>query len=243
MKDSLNRKIILSLSAALITGTAMAQDSQQPMADEPTFRQIFRQSVEEAASLESMRRRDAFTVEVSAALTNPKDLTLSNKYFEVPHARSGTNLPGVQFGFAFGLASSSHFRLGGVATTGYSYSQYVGKAKSLGTGYESMDSIRLQRVPLLLGTRATYDMGPIALFIEPAAGVQWLSQTGYLDGISQNFWVPTAAVTGGLVLFDQTSRSNSWFGGVRLAMGIEHSFSSAQRIDMKHLEVGIRARL
>lgn len=242
MKSTLKARIVFSLTAVLATGTTFAQEDK-PMTDEPTFRQIFRQSVEEAASLESVRRRDAFTIEVGAALTSPNELTLSNKYFEVPHARSGMNLPGVQFGFAFGLASNSRFRLGGVVTTGYSYSQYVGKAKSLRTGYESMDSIRLQRVPLLLGTRATYDTGPVALFVEPAIGVQWLSQAGYLDGVSQNFWVPTASVTAGLVLFDQSSRSSSWFGGVRLAAGIERDLGSDQKIDMKHFEVGIRARL
>ncbi|MBS1985383.1 MAG: hypothetical protein JST16_14555 [Bdellovibrionales bacterium] len=242
MKSTLNTKIIFTLIAGFAAGTALAQEDK-PITDEPTFRQIFRQSVEEAASLESVRRRDAFTIEVGAVLTSPNELTLSNKYFEVPHARSGTNLPGVQFGFSFGIVSNSRFRLGGIVTTGYSYAQYVGRAKSLKTGYESMDSLRLQRVPLLLGTRATYDAGPVALFVEPALGVQWLSQAGYLDGVSQNFWVPTAAITGGIVLFDQTSRSSSWFGGVRLAAGIERSLGSDQKIDMKQFEVGIRARL
>lgn len=243
MKHIFNRKLSFGLGVTLAAGAAVAQDSGRPISDEPTFRQIFRQSVEEAASLESMRSREAFTIEVSAALANPSELTLRNKYFEVPHARSGVTLPGVQFGFAFGLTSSSRFSLGGVITAGYAYAQSIGKAKSLKTGYESTDSLRIQKVPFLAGARATYDTGPVALFIEPAVGVQWLGQTGYLDGVSQSFWVPTVTATAGIVLFDQAARSNSWFGGLRVAAGFERALGSDQEVNMKRIEVGIRARL
>ena len=242
MNFPIKAKLIFSVSAGLLATAAIAQNSQQPISDEPTFREIFKQSVADASSLVSMRKRDSVAVELSGTVETPTNVVLTNKYFEVPHSDSLSNLPGFQMGFSVGLVSSSRFQLSGIGQTGYAYSQFIGSVKSTKTGFTSADSLRLQRVPLLAGVRATYDSGPVSVFVEPALGMQWLSQNGYLDGVSQNFWVPYASASAGVLLFNQ-SGSSSWFGGIKIAAGFEKSVGSEQKFEARRYELGIRARL
>ncbi len=231
----MNFKLAL-LGTLAFSPFCFAQDTDA-LTDEPTFRQIFRQSVEEAASLESFSKRESLAAELSAIVANPKDIVLSNRYFEVPHANA---LPGIQLGLFAEVAHVSRFRFSGVAGLGYAFHQTVGQGRSMTTGLSSRDSIKLQRIPFSFGLRAVVDAGIAEFFVEPALGVQWWDQSGFLDGVSQSFWIPSFSASGGVILFGRTS---GWFGGLKLAGGWEKNIGSGQRAELTQFQIGIRARL
>lgn len=235
-------RFVIFIAVASISAAVRAQEARE-LSDEPTFRQIFRQSVADAASLESARRRDALTLELSGLVVSPEKLVLTNAYFKVPHDRVFTSLPGFQASGSFGLAGARWARLGGVVSTGYSYVQGVGRATSQQTKQASIDALTLQRIPLTAGLRATFDSAWASFFAESAIGLQFLTQTGRLDGLSQSFRVATASGTVGVVLFDQTLRSNDWFGGLKLSAGVEKALGTSQTLQLKRFEAGLRARL
>lgn len=233
----------LALAGCAVLGVARAQEPSK-LPDEPTFRQIFHQSVEEASTLTSSRRRDSLTLELSGTFRSPETLTLTNPYFKIQHADQLDRLLGFGLGVYAGLLGSESAQLGAGLNTGFSYVEYVGRAQALKTGLVALDSLSLQVIPLSLGVRGSYALGPVSLFAEPALGVQWIGQSGSLDGDKKNFRVPTWGVTGGVLIFDRVASSaGRWFGGLRLAAGVEKSLSDEQRLAMRHFELGLRMRL
>lgn len=229
--------------STLCSFSVRAQEAAK-LPDEPTFRQMFHQSVEEASTLTSSRRRDSLTLELSGAYHSPQTLTLTTPHFKIQHADTLDRMLGFGLGVYAGLLSSENAQLGASLNTGFSYVEYVGRVQALKTGLTALDSLNLQVIPLNFGVRGSYALGPVSFFAEPALGVQWIGQSGSLDGDKKNFRVPTWGLTGGVLLFDRVASSaGTWFGGLRLAAGVEKSLGEEQRLSMRHFELGLRMRL
>lgn len=214
------------------------------LSDESTFRQIFRKTVDEAATLEDSRSKSAWVVEAGGQMFVPRNFTVTNSYFEVPYSSTFTNIAGVGLEMSWGVFSHSSFLLSGVVGGGYRYGQALGKARSLKTQQWMTDSFRLQDVSSFVALRAAYSYSFATLFVEPGIGMHRVNQNGYLDGLSEGFWVPATNLRAGLVLFDQTqTQRNAWFGGVGASVALENSFSSKQKIQGRIFNLHLRARL
>ena len=147
-------------------------------------------------------------------LTN---MNLKNKYFEVPYSSNVSALP---YGFIQGSKSIFTFGPGSFNTygmIGYSNQQGVYEVKG-SSGIALKDTVTMQWVPVEIGT--SIDVKLFSGQVQPAVivgiGADWITQTGTLDGMNQNFWIPHTSV-GPAITFFGSSDNAPGFDGITVA--------------------------
>jgi len=236
--------------AATQTGIAVKEssgESQGIMVDPSNFKEIFHQSVSNQSETLA-KENGGFDVEVAGQYTSLSELTLANSYFDVDYSNSFRSLPGIFVGgvvevFQVGdLTGAPAFSL----AYGFKESKTAVRSKK---GAQLNDVVAIHSVPLLAGFELKQRIPgarQFSVFLTPSVGLNWLNQTGSLDGISQSYWVPNLGVRTGLVLFELESpsiKSGRWFNGVTLSGSRRASLQSAQRFSVWSIELGLRILL
>lgn len=185
----------------------------------------------------------ALTIDSSLRIFFPRQLELANNYFEVDYAANTKSVPGFVVGPHLPLAvSQSGAKLSSFFNLGYAYSQGIYDAES-DSGLAVEDAVELQWIPLQAGldaaTRPFTSQGMV-FGLATSVGVDWLTQSGELDGMSQTFWVPRYEAGPSLTLFSNTAASRGGFGGIRLGALYYSSFATPQRSRGVAADLGAR---
>jgi hypothetical protein len=222
--------------------TAVTEPSAPTLqTDESTFKQIFENNVS-AAIQDSGANESTFDAEAQVSYATLDQVSLSNKYFDVPLSDGMSAIPMFQMNFSYHVFSWRGLRIDPVVSVGYGFREALVNVRSK-QGLSLRDNIQVHMIPLSGSARISYQL-PFASFIKiearPGIGVQWLYQAGALDGIDQGFWIPMGYVSAGLNLFDQSQKSNSWFGGVSVTGTRAINLTSDQTSKLWQLDLGVR---
>ena len=209
--------------------------------DESTFKQIFENNVA-AAITESGANQTTFDAEIQVSYATLDRVLLKNKYFEVPLSDGMSSMPMFQMNFSYRFFSWQGLAIDPVVSAAYGFRESLVNVRST-QGLALKDNIQVHMIPLSGSARLSYKL-PFASFIRievrPGIGVQWLYQSGVLDGIDQGFWIPYGFLSAGLNLFDQSQKSNSWFGGVTLSGTRAMSLAGEQTTRLWQADLGVR---
>lgn len=206
-------------------------DSAQFTIEKNLVEKLFSQSVSEQPSM----GESSFLMDLGFGQFYPQEMNLKNKYFSVSYK---DNLR------AFSLISASlakrilQGKMNLLVRTGYAYTQGVFKVHGE-TGSDHSDSVSTQWIPVQAGVSAdVFSIAFIKFKTQMGLGEDIISQTGTLDGISQNFTIPHIFGGFSLSLFEQ--RNQSGFEGVSLTSQYQKSFDREQ--SMKGWSFAISSR-
>ncbi len=234
---------------------AIAQSPETPKTNAPSgsdfqvdkglFDQLYQESLRHN-TVDEPSLSSAVRLSINASLLSVSELTLSNKYFEVPYAAGMGILPSLQIAAQIQFAQYAGLSLSGLAAAGYSYYEGVQKAysKTALVNTERTTLITVHRVPLYLGAKLDYSipsLSEIRPFVVAKTGAQWFYQSGALDGLEQGFWIPFVEWGGGLTLFEGASQD--WFRGISFSVSSHTGLGNAQVVRAIAFDLGINILL
>lgn len=227
------------LVVLLVTPAVLAQNTAQKAKEVPTEEvpglvvsegvsdQIYKQTTMSVSS----SGMSAVTVDSFFRVFRPEELSLRNNYFEVAYADNVRTIPGFIVGPELPLAGGKGGgRLSSFFHIGYSYVQGVYDAET-DSGLAVRDAVELQWVPLQAGLEATtrsFTTQGLAFGFLASGGVDWLTQSGELDGMNQTYWIPRYEVGPSFTIFSHQQPDRGGFDGIRVSAVVYRSFSSPQ---------------
>lgn len=214
------------------------QDQPSFSVDEAVSERIYQHSLTKAGA----RPDDSLLVDSSWRIFMPAQFTLKNKYFSVPYAENSRSFSGIMIAPQIPIGYLGSAKIALFSQLGYIYGQDIFDIQS-DSGLAVKDAIELQWLPLQggleLSSRA-FTTQNIRFGLLTAGGVDWLTQSGQLDGVNQTFWVPRYEVGANLALFSPDRRSEVGFSGIRLSALLYRSFATAQTSKGWAADVGTR---
>lgn len=202
----------------------------------------------EKSAATTPRQDEAYkSLGVSAGLEygyfKPTQFTLKNKYFTVPYEKNVPNFNLVSLGFNTPLSLTERGLWSGFFSVGYAYAQDIYSVQS-NNGLTLKDTMTLSWMPVLGGTHFTYQMKGVN-FVRPGfrlgAGVDYISQSGELDGMQQVFWLPHVAAGPELLFFPRQLRSpDPGFEGVAVSALYHQGIASEQKLKGWSANVGTK---
>jgi hypothetical protein len=201
----------------------------------PSFGATETSPVEEEVDFEESKQIWYLTPQLS--VISPREISLSNKAYDIPYAETLTGLPAFHLGAGTSLGEVStslgDFEFFGMARIGYT-------AKSLPVNLQSREhaterrsgEIKLHWVPLAGGVEIRYSV-PGFPFVRPVltagGGVHWMYQHGQFNSVNDSFWIPHFFIMPGIAFFESKSPTD-WFGGFTFGVTYQDSFASRQKV-------------
>jgi len=225
-----------------------ASSSPAISVDESNFKSIFTSSLQ-SQSHEMRDKTNGFEMEVQGRFVTIKELGLSNPSFTVNYEDGMQNMPMVQIGGGAKLWQRNRFDLSAVFSGGYGFKEERLSATTK-EGTKLVDIVGLHVVPLTAGLEFRQGLGFLrgtSIFATPQAGMLWLRQSGSLDGMEQNRWIPFYGVRAGVVLLRPEAKGSvaedSWFDGLTASWTLQNSLGTEQKLDTTSIDVGLRLLL
>ena len=216
--------------------------------DESNFKSIFTSSMQ-SQSHEMRDKTNGFEMEVQGRFVTIKELGLSNPSFTVNYEEGMQSLPMVQIGGGTELWQRNRFDLSAVFSGGYGFKEERLSATTK-EGTKLVDIVGLHVVPLTAGLELRQGLGFLrgtSIFATPQAGMLWLRQSGSLDGMEQNRWIPFYGLRAGVVLLRPELKASvvedHWFDGVTASWTLQNSLGTEQKLDTTSIDVGLRLLL
>jgi hypothetical protein len=253
MKNNiLTRCLHVVAGVSLLTCQAYAREehatTEVPSTETPSLRidqdvsdKIYLKS-KVSSSVNEASKTPIFSLESSARIFFPGHFELKNEYFIVPYGENTSSIGGVMIGphvpfFSLGTTEVTAF-----TQLGYAYSQGIYDVKSE-SGLTVKDAVELQWIPLQAGFELNsrpLTRQQILLGASSAAGVDWYTQSGQLDGMNQTFWVPRTEFGVHVTLFSQGRAAKVGFEGIRISALAYRSLASEQVNRGTAADIGLR---
>lgn len=188
----------LLVSFELFAQSAPAQKDELLMSKE-NYQKIFSDSYNSSLEKEFSPQKNDFKGQLQYGQIN--ELILQSKYFTVPYSDVIQNAVSVEAALERRLLRLGRYQLSAAASWTYSYLE---KKMTIypSAGGQLVDVVRLHWLPLGIGPTLSYQIpvGSSALTLATGlkGGWQWLSQSGSLDGMNQNFLVPFYNIEGAI---------------------------------------------
>ena len=250
-------KHILFIGCALMITMASGQARAEvhshpsPSADDAQFRldpgmvdKIFHET-ETASHRGNQTAANAVSFGVQASYLNFGELRLENAYFKNDFAETLGTAPLVQVGAMLPGFVVGPFVMRGELSAAFGVREALVNVSTL-AGVAFRDIIRLHWLPITAALRIEFTPGGaewITGYLRLGAGVEWIAQSGRLDGMSQNYWIPFATVGAGVRLFDARRDKNGWFGGLVLGASAGQSVASSQTFRFWSADAGVEVLL
>lgn len=224
----------------LFAAASTTVDSSQFQLDKDLVNSLYNEAVTEAkidtrSAISRLRVKTEFTYLV------PTAITLSNQYFDVDYGNGFSGFPGINLSVAQNVFTWKALAVSLSGKAGFARKEALTVVSSK-SGAPFRDMIQLTRIPLAGGIRgdlAFSDAVRVKPYVEAAAGVQWLYQSGKLDkALEQGFWIPFYEVGLGTNLF-AGANATDWFGGVDVGGSIQRSVGSEQVTNSWALQLGV----
>jgi len=232
------------LWAVGVSGAGWAEEKSEFTLEKGLLETIYQSSLKETAVV-SPQSFSAYVVTAQISFMNPEKLRLTNQYFDVSHVDSLKGVPSFNLSVGGPLAGGSGLTLSSTGRLGYAFRESVTKVQS-SSGSEFVDLVKMHWLTLGGGLELDYQIAGFS-YVRPFAGVdagvQWLYQSGKLDGLEQGFWVPFLQARAGLNLFARPRVSSEWFGGVNVGGAIRRSVASVQQVDSWSFDLGMNLYL
>jgi hypothetical protein len=165
------------------------------------------------------------------SVVSPSEFILTNSEYSIPYSTLLLGMPAVYMGIATPIKKEKGLQISLMGRIGYSYKSgdFILTSHS---GEQKPSHLTLSWLPVSVGTIAEYSI-PGVPFLKPmltfGLGAEWLRQTGTLDGISTNFWLPYFYVSPAIGFFDTAMTSIDWFGGFTFGVTYQDSFGKKQK--------------
>jgi len=199
---------------------------------------IFRSSSEEQGAATTS---SGFTVSPGLSVVTFSKLALRSPYFVSNLAEQVGSIPSFQLTFNTGFFRWSDILFSGDLRLGYGFKESVFQVVS-STGSAFSDLIRLHWLPFSLSSVIEYQPSAISflsLMVKGGIGTQWISQSGRLDGISQNFWAPFIVGGAGIRVGDLSQNGKHWFGGVLLSATVAQGLVASPEVGFSSLDLAV----
>ncbi len=238
----------LFIFIASSTGFASEVTNQKPQVQvtPDIVDKIFKNAIKQVDELSGTSHSE-FTLVTEVGQFAPSTMTLANSYYEVPYESYWKSILMVNIMFQNGFFKEGAAVFKGVGGLSYSYQERLARVKSKKSlnGSERTTLLRAHSLPLYAGLDFEYqrwvDFSP---YVSARVGMQWVYQMGNLDGLEQGFWVPFYQLGVGVTLFEPiTESSRTWFGGLKVSVMNQRSFSSSQTIDGLSTNLGVILKL
>ncbi len=225
-----------------------ASSSPAISVDESNFKSIFTSSLQ-TQSHEMRDKTNGFEMEVQGRFVSIKELGLSNPSFNVNYEEGMQNMPMVQIGGATKFWQRNRLDLSAVFSGGYGFKEERLSATTK-EGTRLVDIVGLHVVPLTAGLELRQGLGFLrgtSVFATPQAGMLWLRQSGSLDGMEQNRWLPFYGVRAGVILLRPEAKASvtedHWFDGLTASWTLQNTLGTEQKLDTTSIDVGLRLLL
>lgn len=216
--------------------------------DESNFKSIFSSSLKNQTH-EVRDKTNGFEMEVQGRFVTIKDLGLNNPYFNVNYEDGMQSMPMVQIGGGFKLWERNRFDISSVFSGAYGFKEEKLTATTK-EGTRLVDVVGLHVVPLTAGLEMRQGLGFLrgtSVFLTPQVGVVWLRQSGSLDGMEQNRWLPFYGARTGLILFRPEAKAtvadDHWFDGLTASWTLQNSLGAEQKLNTTSIDIGLRLLL
>lgn len=187
---------LLLVSFEVFAETTSTEKEELLMSKE-NYQKIFSDSYNSSLEKEVSPQKNDFKGQLQYGQIN--ELVLQSKYFTVPYSDVIKNAVSAEAALDRRFLLRGRYQLSGSASFGYSYLEKK-MVVYPSAGGQLTDVVRLHWMPLGIGPTLSYKLpvGTSALTLSAGlkGGWQWLSQSGSLDGMNQNFLVPFYNVEG-----------------------------------------------
>lgn len=242
---------ILALLGGLFLG-AFELYAEEPKKDEElqmskeNYQKIFSDSYNSSIEKEISPQKNVFKGQIQYGQINK--LVLQSKYFTVPYSDVVDSAMSAEASLEKQLFSRGRYFVNGGASFAYSYLE---KKMTVypSAGGQLTDIVRLHWIPLGLGPTLSYALPLGQSTLNFSAGIkggwQWLSQSGSLDGMNQNFMVPfynlEGAVSYGLGKINLLTQDHDQ----SLVLGVSRlsSIDEKQKVNVLKLGAGLLIKI
>ena len=206
---------------------AQAQDASEFHIAPDLVDKVYARSVDKQLP----RRESVGAVGFEVGQLMPQTLEVSSPYFKVAYQDSVTSVPVATIRVVSAPIGRGYASTRAHGSLGYGYTQGVYTVRN-DAGIDAKDTLELQWVPVRAGV-ATETRRPIFGVVSPgihaAIGADWLVQTGTLDGIAQNAWLPSTSAGPQLTFLPSVDGESTGFSGITLSA----AFLSARRAEQR----------
>jgi len=179
------------------------------------------------------------------SIVTPQTLRVTNSYFDVSHADSLRGVPSFGLSVQSPWQRFSGFTLSPLGGLSYAFRESATRVRS-SAGPELIDLVKVHWLTVDVAMTLDYDIPNLSWlrpFVQVGGGVQWLYQTGNLDGLEQGFWSPFYAGKAGLNLFTRPRVRTEWFGGFVVASTLRRSVGAQTKIESWSFDLGLNLYL
>ncbi|MCX6117512.1 MAG: hypothetical protein NT027_08225 [Proteobacteria bacterium] len=185
----------------------------------------------ESKTVRSEDQKGGISSHTSLGIYMPSKFILKNQNFSVDYTDNTGSISGAFGGPEFIVLTNDHFQLNSVTHFGFFYDQGIYHVESE-SGLSVQDEVALQWIPIQTGMELSskpLTQYNIAIGIAASAGVDWLTQTGKLDGMNQSFFVPQMEIGPVVTMFSRSQCTEHGFDGIQIALKKYASFASNQQ--------------
>jgi len=181
----------------------------------------------------SPSRPELFPMELTGTFSviNPSRLVLSSREYQVSYSKNLLGFSAFQMGLGVPLKQWGNFQFSTLTRLGYAKNQGTYSLTAM-DGAKSQSEVSLHWVPLSGGIKTEYAIPSFDLirpYLAISGGAEWLHQSGELQGIAENFWIPFYNVSLGLSFLDKPE-ADTWFGGFSFSMSFQNGLKPEQQV-------------
>lgn len=229
-------------STMLMNNIAFGQGSQLSI-DPNLVEKVFESTARKQPKSDASTQQLGMATAIEYGYFKPTEFTLKNKYFSVPYDNNVSNFNLVVLTLATPFKWSANGMWSGFFSLGYAYDQDIYAVESE-NGLMLKDAVTLSWMPILGGVNFEYSPKSAVPFrpgFRVAAGVDWFSQDGQLDGMQQVFWVPHMMLGPQITIFPQTVGPHATgFEGINLSALYHQGVASPQKLQGWSANVGAK---
>jgi hypothetical protein len=236
-------KFLLGVMSFTFAASIHAQDGF--VVDESNFKEIFNKNV---STHETKTRKDAniLDVELSLSYLSVQKMGLNSKNFGIDYDEDFNSLSAVNLFVSKDFWHVGKLSIAPFGGAGFAYKQSKTTVRTK-SGIPLKDIITVSAVPLNAGFLVKHPFPGtrrFSAFLQPSLGVEWLNQSGSLDGINESAWIQFYSIRGGFVLFENNSlSSSSWFDGVTVSAATLKGINSKTDHSTWSLDLGMNLTL
>jgi hypothetical protein len=181
---------------------------------------------------ESDKKPDVGALELvpQVSMIMPSRFVLSTDRYIIPYSKDLEGLALFSLGAATPIVFWGPIQVEVQAGVGFAHKEGV-MALHNQAGVNFNDDISLNWIPFSTSLKISYEI-PGIHFMKPAlslgGGVNWLHQSGTLDGVDHAYWLPFWVATPCLTFL--AGHHDDWFGGFTFGVSYQDTFGSAQSL-------------
>lgn len=178
------------------------------------------------------------TLGLKLSLAQFENVKLGNRYYDVDYSENADPNPILAFEVSYLMTQFRGTKLYLDTAAGFGYREDIYSAKS-NEGIAVQDNLAIQVLPVSVAAKISHRIPrvPISVLASFGGGTEWLKQTGTLDGMSQNAWIPFYVYSFGAKFFEPDTVKSMTFSGLSLGMSRYQDLSNENDLTATSFDV------